>query len=180
MADPALTFSEKVQDVLLSSRKLSTHLSYSYKWKRFLAFFSSRGGRPREAALSDILEFLLSLRDSGLSHSSIRVYFTAISAHPPGVDSSPIFSHPLVKRFLRGLMHFYPPVRSPPPVWDLPLVLRRLTRTPFEPLGSCDLRLLTWKTAFLVSITSARRVSELVTLCRNPPYLFFQPHSVRL
>lgn len=104
----------------------------------------------------------------------------AVSAHHSGIDGSPVFLHALVKRFLRGLVHVYPLVRSPPPVWDLPLVLRRLTRNPFEPLVSCDLRLLMWKTAFLVAITSARWVSELVALCRNPPCLFFQPHSVRL
>lgn len=100
---------------------------------------------------------------------------------PPPRDTGHIcFSHPLMKRFLRGLLHLYPQVHPLPPAWDLPLILRHFTRHPFEPLASCDLRLLTWKTAFLVAITSALRVSELVALCRTPPYLVFQPHSVRL
>lgn len=46
-------------------------------------------------------------------------------------------------------------------------------------MGSCEAQLLMWKTAFLVAITSARRVSELTALCHNPPFLVFQPHSVR-
>lgn len=91
-----------------------------------------------------------------------------------------VFSHPLVKRFLCELLHLYSQVWSPPPAWDLSLVLRRLTRHPFELMGSCDLRLLMWKTAFLVAIISARRVLELTSLCRHPPYLVFQAHSVRL
>lgn len=68
----------------------------------------------------------------------------------------------------------------PPPAWDLPLVLRALARHPFKPMASCNLRLLSWKTAFLVAITSAYRVSELVALRRVQPYLTFLPHSVHL
>lgn len=93
---------------------------------------------------------------------------------------SQVFLQPLVKRFLRGLLYLYPQVRYPPAAWDLPLVLRHLIRPPFELLGSCDLKLLSWKTAFLVAITSARRVWELAALCCHFPYLIFQPHSVRL
>lgn len=51
---------------------------------------------------------------------------------------------------------------------------------PFEPMATCDIRLLSWKTAFLVAITSACRVSELAALRCVPPYLQFLPHSVRL
>lgn len=68
----------------------------------------------------------------------------------------------------------------PPPSWDLPLVLRSLTRHPFEPMAMCNLRLLSWRTAFLGAITSARRVSELAGLRRSSPYLVFLPYSIRL
>lgn len=91
-----------------------------------------------------------------------------------------MFSHPLSKRFLKGLRNSFPTGRPLPPAWDLPLVLRVLTRRPFEPMASCDLRLLSWKTAFLMAITSARHVSELAALRRMQPYLTFLPHSVRL
>lgn len=64
--------------------------------------------------------------------------------------------------------------------WDLPLVLRCLTRHPFEPASTCDLRLLSWKTLFLVAITSGRWVSELAALDYRPPFLVFLPHSIRL
>lgn len=180
VANSTLVFSAEVQHVLLHSRKDSTRRSYSSKWERFSDFLSSRKIPPTSSSLSDVCEFLLSLKSSGLSHSSLRVYLAAISAYHPPIDGFAIFSHPLMKRFFQGLVRLYPPVRTPPPAWDLPLVLRRLTRHPFEPMASCDLRLLTWKTAFLVAITSARRVSELVALCRIAPYLIFQPHSVRL
>lgn len=38
--------------------------------------------------------------------------------------------------------------------WDLPLVLKALSRAPFEPLGNCSLKTLTQKIVFLVGIVS--------------------------
>ncbi|XP_015279090.1 PREDICTED: adenylate kinase 9-like, partial [Gekko japonicus] len=74
------------------------------------------------------------------------------------VDGCTLFSHPVTKRFLKGLLRLYPPVKAPAPLWDLPLVLRQLTRRPFEPLATCQLKLLAW----------------------NSPYLSFLPDGVRL
>lgn len=95
------------------------------------------------------------------------------------IGNRTVFSHPSSKLFLRGLRNICPPTRPPPSAWNLQLVLNQLTRQPFEPMATCDLRLLSWKTAFLVVITSARRVSELAALRCVPPYLLFLPHSVR-
>lgn len=78
------------------------------------------------------------------------------------------------------MLHVYPTVRVRPPPWDLLLVLRCLTRPPFEPAATIELRLLSWKVLFLVAITSARRVSKLAALDIRPPFLTFLPHSVRL
>ncbi len=47
------------------------------------------------------------------------------------------------------------------PQWDLALVMRRLTRAPFEPLVSAPMQALSWKTAFLLALASAKRRSEL-------------------
>ena len=47
------------------------------------------------------------------------------------------------------------------PQWDLSLVMRRLTRAPFEPLRSTSMQALSWKTAFLLALASAKRRSEL-------------------
>lgn len=44
---------------------------------------------------------------------------------------------------------------------------------PFEPVATCNIQLLLWKTAFLMGITSAQRVGELAVLRHDPPYLRF-------
>lgn len=68
-----------------------------------------------------------------------------------------------MSRFIKELERCYPQVCDPVPPWDLNLILSR-------PLASCSLLFLSWKAAFLVAITSARRVSELTL---EPPYTVF-------
>ena len=51
-----------------------------------------------------------------------------------------------------------------PPAWNTTLVLRSLTRLPFEPLKLSSFRHLALKTCFLLAVTSAERISELHSL----------------
>ena len=52
------------------------------------------------------------------------------------------------------------------PSWDLEAVLKALCSAPYEPLGRADFRALTKKTLFLVSLATAKRVSELQAVHR--------------
>ena len=54
--------------------------------------------------------------------------------------------------------------RNQIPSWDLALVLNRLASQPFEPLDKAPLKLLTWKTVFLLALASGRRRGELHAL----------------
>ena len=47
------------------------------------------------------------------------------------------------------------------PAWCLELVLAALIKAPFESIVTCPLKYLTWKTAFLLPVTSTRRASEM-------------------
>ncbi|XP_034648727.1 syntaxin-binding protein 2 [Trachemys scripta elegans] len=47
-------------------------------------------------------------------------------------------------------------------------------------MATCSLLYLSWKTAFLIAITSARRVSELWALTSDPPYTVFHKDKVQL
>ena len=71
-----------------------------------------------------------------------------------------------------------------PPSWDLDAVLRHLISSAFEPLESISLRALTKKTLFLVSLATAKRVSEIQALSKtvaaigNDLVVSFQPHFI--
>lgn len=146
---PILALSQAVQDVLLNARKPSTRRSYHRKWECYISYLKSDS--IMTSSLCSVLDFLLHLEDGGLGLSSARVYLSAISAYHNRIEESTVFSHPLAKQFLRGLRNLHPSAQLPPPAWDLPLVLRRLTAPPFEMMLTCKPRLLAWKTAFLVA-----------------------------
>ena len=74
----------------------------------------------------------------------------------PEISTSPVLQE-LVRSFKVEV-----PVRPPP--WDLQVVLRLLRSSTFEPLSSLSLRSLTKKVLFLVSLATAKRVSELQAL----------------
>ncbi len=57
------------------------------------------------------------------------------------------------------------------PQWDLNLVLSSLSCTPFEPLTDSAIKWLSLKSAFLLAIATARRVSELHALSVIPQCL---------
>ena len=71
-----------------------------------------------------------------------------------------------------------------PPSWELDAVLRHLMSSAFEPLESVSLRALTKKTLFLVSLATAKRVSEIqalsktVTAIGNDLMVSFLPHFI--
>lgn len=60
------------------------------------------------------------------------------------------------------------------PKWNLSWVLTWLNSDKFEPLAHTSLKLLSFKTCFLVALASACRVSELHALSSDPNYLQFR------
>ena len=60
------------------------------------------------------------------------------------------------------------------------LVLEALKHPPFEPLGNVDLKWLSLKTAFLLAITSARRIGELHALSVHRDCCTFSPEGSKV
>ena len=118
-----------------------------------------------------MLAVLQHLLEKGLAFSTIKVYAAAVSAGHVGCDGEPIFSHPLVKRFLCGARRVRPVSRVLTPRWDLPTVLRGLSRDPFEPLSQAPLDALSLKTALLLALVSAKQACELTALVCQPKLL---------
>ena len=95
----------------------------------------------------------------------------AISFSHSHIDGRSVGAHYWVKQFLRGVKRRRPPRVRRAAAWDLPLVLQALSRAPFEPMAGSSLRLLSIKTAFLLAVTTAKRVSELHALSISPTCL---------
>ena len=73
----------------------------------------------------------------------------------------------ILKDLLRSFELERPPRSPNPPSWDLVKVLSILRGARFESLTSCDFQFLTMKLLFLLSLATAKRVSELHALSRR-------------
>ena len=158
----------------------STKALYHKKWENFVLWCQIRDFHPLHCTVEVILEYIESLKGIDLKYNTIASHISALSNCLPLLDGSSIGACPLVCRWLRGLKASNPPRRNLSPPWDLAVVLAALREPPYEPLGSASFKYLTLKTAFLLAITSVRRVSELQALCSVPPFVTVNPRSVRM
>ncbi|XP_078518308.1 uncharacterized protein LOC144782952 [Lissotriton helveticus] len=165
-------------DIIKEARRPTTRACYAAKWKRFVIYCSNNNINPLDASTQNIICYLLHLYRCNLAYSSIRIHLAAIAAYLHNRQHLSLFRVPAIKAFMEGLKRVIPPRHPPSPVWNLNIVLTRLMGPPFEPLHSCEIQYLTWKVAFLVAITSLRRVSELQALTIHEP--FIQIHANRV
>ncbi|KAK0133494.1 hypothetical protein N1851_031019 [Merluccius polli] len=97
------------------------------------------------------------------------------ASRPPPLKSMLLLFRPNIIGWMASRCSAASALRNPVPRWDLPLVLGALSRPPFEPLQDLGLDVLSMKTAFLLAIASARRVSELHALSVHGECLIWHP-----
>lgn len=139
-----------------SARARSTRSLYDRKWRVFEKWCEERDVIPFQCSVALVLCFLQDMLEADRAFSTIKVYVAAISACHIGFGGKPVGQHPLVCRFMKGARRLRPVVRSVVPTWDLEVVLDALSKSPFEPLESVDLKILSLKTVLLLALASAK------------------------
>lgn len=135
---------------------------------------------PLSASLLHVLRFLQEVFDLGLAPNTLCRQVAAISSVLGYGSVASISRHPVIQLFLRGASNLHPPTVHCFPSWDLNKVLTALMAPPFEPLRLVSLWFLSFKVAFLVAITSARRISELAALFTRVDLCVFRQDRVIL
>ncbi|XP_051988692.1 uncharacterized protein LOC127648137 [Xyrauchen texanus] len=158
----------RVVATIQCARASSTRSLYDCKWRVFEEWCEGRRVTSYQCSITDILCFLQDLMDKGRSFSTIKVYLAAIAACHVGFDSATVGQHPLIRRFMKGARRSLPVPRRVVPEWDLSMVLDAMSQQPFEPLGSISLKNLSFKTALLLALASAKRVSDMHALSVHP------------
>ncbi|XP_026116256.1 uncharacterized protein LOC113094840 [Carassius auratus] len=171
--------STEVVETILSSRAPATRKLYRLKWNVFSSWCYQHQCDPVHCSVGSVLEFLQDRFASGLCPSTLKVYVAAISAFHAQVGGASLGRDPLISRFLRGTLRLRPATRSRVPAWDLAIVLEGLSRAPFEPLDSVSEKFLSFKTTFLLAISSLKRVGDLQALSVSPTCLEFAPGMVK-
>ena len=99
-----------------------------------------------------------------MSVSTIKGYRTAIGTVLDQHADDKLANSVEISQLIRSMQLERPFAKASLPQWDLALVLNRLLLPPFEPMRQASLTFLTWKTAFLLSLASGKRSSELHAL----------------
>ena len=154
-------FSEAIAKRLAISQRASSAGVYEYKWKVFGEWCRSKQLDPCKTSVPQLSEFLTFLFEvKHLSVSSIAGYRSGISKvfASRGIN----ISHNEDLNMLVKSFYIERPVqRRESPRWDLMVVLRHLLKPPFEPMNKASISDITRKTAFLLTLATAKRNSEV-------------------
>lgn len=172
-----LSVSQRVLHTITEARAPATRRLYGLKWRVFANWCASRHEDPITCDIPAILTFLQERLDAGSSPSTLKVYVAAIAASHSMLEGRSVGKHLLISRFLRGARRLNPSRPRQMPVWDLSLVLRALSDPPFEPAGSSDIKVLSFKTALLLALACGKRVGDLHALSVNSACMQFGPND---
>ena len=167
-------FSSDVAEHVSNARRDSTVKVYDAKWQIFRDWADQRKIDPIQATpqiVADFLTFLFSVKKCQVS--TIRGYRSTISNTLKYRTGYHFGSHPVLSELIKSFVKQRPVDRSLAPKWDLAFVLSHMCKAPFEPLDKASLFHLSVKTVFLVTLATARRVSEVHAFSIDSDHLRF-------
>ena len=171
-------FSRRVRNLLSASWRAGTQKDYSGKFKHFSSWCSGKQIDLYSASLTDLAEFFTCLFHKGLQYRTIAGYRSMLSSVLQPVKIIPVGQHPYIVRLLKGIFNSRPPTIKLLPDRELPLVLDLLKKPPFEPLSLAPLKYLSWKSLYLVAITTFRRASDIQALKLGPGNVSIQNRGI--
>ena len=167
-------------DLVLRSRRQSTNRLYDLRWTTWFNYCEEHGIDPTHPSVSQFADFLTYLHSvKELTAITIAGYRTVISttvAITRGVNHPSFASSVVITQLINGFKHAAPLRRSLCPKWDVTVVLTFL-RERCEPLHSLTIKVLTYKTVFLLALATARRVSGLHAISGLPDDVVFARHN---
>ena len=160
-------FSRQAAECIAKCRRESSAKLYQSKWALFRKWCVDNKISSSSTSLSEIADFFIFLRNvKKFAPITIKGYRAALSS---------VFKHRGINisddRDLSDLIKSFETSKVKreivPTAWNLDIVLKFLSGAPFEPLAKASLRDLTRKTLFLVSLATAKRVSEVRAIDRE-------------
>ena len=159
----AAGFPEEVTNVLLASWSQSTKKRYQGPWRAWSNWCSSRGLCPFSAPVTDVLTFLTeTVTNQSLEYRTLAVYKSAISQGHLPVGQTKLGDLPVVSRFMKGIFRMKPPTPRLSSTWDVKRLLEFLAT--LDPPADLTLKMLSFKLAALLALTSSARAHELIKL----------------
>jgi hypothetical protein len=133
-------------------------MMYQCRWDSFVKWAEQNKVDLLNVDVNGVAEFLIDKFEQGFSLSTIRGHLTVLVRTLETRGSVKISaSDPVLQQMIRSFIIERPVKLTSAPKWNLAMVLHALARPPFEPMEKILLKLLSWKTLFLVLLASAKR-----------------------
>ena len=157
--------STEVISLVEQAHRPGTKKLYDARWSAWYRWCMEQNINPRKPSRVQFANYLAFLANTKkLSASTVKGHRASISTTIKQLGGHDFSEDTLLKDLVKGVS--LQEARSPKlfPAWDLKLVLDILRSEPYEPIRSCALDKLTFKTVFLISLASGRRCSEVHAL----------------
>lgn len=158
ISDTTLAASDSVAARVAAPQRVSTRRVYAARLTVFKNWCQKSNVEWPLSNSDPVLSFLLEQFHLGRAPSTLEGYRSSLA------DSLPELNLTQDKRLSRLLQSFHrdrPRAAKVLPPWDLQVVLEVLSGPPFEPLTLIPLKLVTFKTVFLLALASGSRRSEI-------------------
>lgn len=153
------SLSKDTQAILLSSWRESTKKQYRTYIEKWMSFCYKRKINIFEANVDSVLTYLTELYNAGLGYSCINTARSALSSFLQLENCVSVGSHPLVRRFMKGVFNLRPSLPRYNVTWDVNIVLKFLKN--LTPISSLSLLKLSQKLLMLLALLSGQRGQTL-------------------
>ena len=156
-SEPLESFSEQVAERIKAPQRPSSRRLYESWWAIFEFWCQQNQVVSSEPTISNIADFLNHLFTvKNLKPAAMAGYRTAIADHL-GRFGQEVSKSLDLNRLIASFYRDKPTSNRGIPSLDLSLVLFALTKAPFEPLKDASLKILTFRTVFLMTLASGKR-----------------------
>ena len=159
------TSDPKLDKFLANHLANSTQKGYNCTFSKFSSYCSENNLDPTRCTPEDIARYLMFLYENGAKYSSVNLARSAISKFHKGFDGVPAGQNKIVCNAVKAVFRLIPPLPKYVATFDVALVLDYLKSLPANP--QLSLKLLTYKTLFLLTVASISRVSSMAKLGPN-------------
>ena len=158
--------SRQSADIIMSAWRQNTRKQYKPYLRKWQDYCGQRKTDPLHPPVSEVINFLTMLYNTGIGYSAINTAKSAIaSLVKPPEGHRTLGQHPLMIRYMKGIFEQRPSLPRYCATWDVKQVLDWLQR---QDLQTLTLKELTHKTAMLLCLLSGQRLQTLIAIeCQN-------------
>ena len=153
-------FSTESVDIIIRSWRPGTARRYSTYIKQWKIFCNEKQINPISPPLTEAVEFLTKVYQSGVGYSSVATARSALSSLLKIENGVSFGKQEIVKRYMKGILNLRPILPKQMAIWDPDIVLNYIKNLEDE----ISLKVLSEKLVMLLSLLSGQRDETLEAL----------------